>query len=705
MKRRDLLIWIFSISVLLVAISCSAPPSGNSAPVFNSCSPSDKATDVATNVKLSWDFSDPDNDALTFTVKLGDTEQNLQEVYSGSKREKTCELQCSTKYYWKVIADDSHGHKVETTLLEFTTVSCVNRKPKAPILVTPSDNSTDLSTTQVTLHWTCNDPDNDALTYTIYFSESTPPSEYQLTTNNSYDVFSLKPETTYYWKIKASDGEYSSESSIWRFTTASSGTNVSPTVPVNVCPPNGVSGVSVPATLTWQCSDEDGDDISFSVFLDSSTPLQLLCQTDEPFAIASDLIPNTEYFWQVKADDGHGHIVSSPIWSFTTAGLGNSPPSEPSDPSPSNGTTGVATEVVLSWECTDPEGDSLAYDIYFGESQDPPLIRQNLSDNFILIRDLEDKRTYYWKVAVKDGSHVVEGPLWWFRVGEYAQPESVVTLTDGGLYVVDYVGSTPALSSRVNLPQVRDLDVYGNKAYVVGNEEMDIVQLETLTVEATSDTTGSGIQISTLRPLQRIVAQNLYGCVTNDSSGLILLNVSDETHICLVSEVNVENAESLFVSGEHIYIPSDSKLVVINALDAYNPWQEGFYNGTSIADVYVIDNTAYVLDDSKVVKLDVSDPSNPLKTQESSVDFNSPSHLYVHDGQVYVVDLDGLTVLNGNLEYVDSIDILGINDVLASGDYLYLATEDGLLLLTTDTLQTLSRVMDGENVIALSLYK
>lgn len=699
------MIWVFSISVLIVAISCSAPPSGNSAPVFNSCSPSDKATDVATNVKLSWDFSDPDNDALTFTVKLGDTEQNLQEFYSGPKREKICELQCSTKYYWKVIADDSHGHKVETTLLEFTTVSCVNRKPKAPVLMAPSDNSTDLSTTQVTLHWTCNDPDNDALTYTIYFSENTPPSEYQLTTNNSHDVFSLKPETTYYWKIKASDGEYSSESATWRFTTASSGTNVSPTVPVNVCPPNGVSGVSVPATLTWQCSDEDDDDISFSVFLDSSTPLQLLCQTDEPFAIASDLIPNTKYFWQVKADDGHGHIVSSPIWNFTTAGLGNSPPSEPSDPSPSNGATGIATEVVLSWECTDPEGDSLAYDIYFGESQDPPLIRQNLSDNFVLIRDLEDKRTYYWKVAVKDGSHVVEGPLWWFRVGEYAQPESVVALTDGGLYVVDYVGSTPALSSRVGLPQVRDLDVYENKAYVVGNEEMNIVQLETLSVEATSDTTGSGIQISTLRPLQRIVAQTLYGCVTNDSSGLILLNVSDETHICLVSEVNVENAESLFVSGEHIYIPSDSKLVVINALDVYNPWQEGFYNGTSISDVYVVDNTAYVLDDSKVVKLDVSDPSNPLKTQESSVDFNSPSHLYVYDGQVYVVDLDGLTVLNGNLEYVDSIDILGINDVLASGDYLHLATEDGLLLLTTDTLQILSRVMDGENIIALSLYE
>lgn len=686
-------------------ISCSAPPSGNSAPVFNSCFPTDKATDVATIVKLSWDFSDPDNDALIFTVKLGDTEQNLKEFYAGPKKEKTCELQCSTKYYWKVIADDSHGHKVESPLLEFTTISCANRSPETPVLMTPTDNSTDLSTTQVTLHWMCNDPDHDALTYTVYFSESNPPSEYQFTTNNSYDVFSLKPGTTYYWKIKASDGEYSSESPVWRFTTASSGTNVAPTVPVNVCPANGVSGVSIPATLTWQCSDEDGDDISFSVFLGPSTPLQLLCHTDELFAIASNLTPNSEYFWQVKADDSHGHIVSSPVWSFTTAGLGNSPPSEPSDPSPLNGTSGVATEVVLSWECTDPEGDSLVYDVYFGESQDPLLIRQNLSDNFILIRDLEDKRTYYWKVVAKDGSHVVEGPLWWFRVGEYAQPENVVALTDSGLYVVDYGDSTPVPSTCVDLPQMRDLDVYEGRAYVIGNGEMDVIQLETLTIEATSDITGSGIQISTLRPLQRIVAQTLYGCVTSDSSGLILLNVSDESHICPISEIDVENAERLFVSEEHIYIPSDSKLVVINALDVYNPWQEGLYNGTSILDVYVVDNTAYVLDGSKVVKLDVSDPSHPSKVLESSGDFSSPSRLYVHDGQVYVVDLNGLTVLNGNLEYVDSTDILGINDVLASGDYLYVATESGLLLLTTDTLHISSRALEGENIIALSLYE
>ena len=52
----------------------------------------------------------------------------------------------------------------------------------------------------------------------------------------------------------------------------------------------------------------------------------------------------------------------------------NTPPKAPSNPIPSNDATNVSITSLLSWTCTDPDGDSLAFDIYFGTSSNPPLV-------------------------------------------------------------------------------------------------------------------------------------------------------------------------------------------------------------------------------------------------------------------------------------------------------------------------------------------
>jgi len=39
---------------------------------------------------------------------------------------------------------------------------------------------------------------------------------------------------------------------------------------------------------------------------------------------------------------------------------------------PDDGATGVATNIDLHWNCTDPDGDNLTFDVYFGTTSPPP---------------------------------------------------------------------------------------------------------------------------------------------------------------------------------------------------------------------------------------------------------------------------------------------------------------------------------------------
>jgi len=96
-------------------------------------------------------------------------------------------------------------------------------------------------------------------------------------------------------------------------------------------------------------------------------------------------------------------------------GQTNQPPGEPSDPVPADQATDYTTACTLSWQCVDPESDSLTYDVYFGTTETPPLVAGNIKGAEYLCLPLEYGTTYYWKVVAKDTyDHVVAGPVWSF---------------------------------------------------------------------------------------------------------------------------------------------------------------------------------------------------------------------------------------------------------------------------------------------------
>ena len=97
-----------------------------------------------------------------------------------------------------------------------------------------------------------------------------------------------------------------------------------------------------------------------------------------------------------------------------STGPDNAKPGMPSNPNPENNATDVSLTTTISWDCIDPEGDPLTYDIYFGTSSNAPLINSGQSNTTYNLESLDYETTYYWKINAKDDEFETEGNIWAF---------------------------------------------------------------------------------------------------------------------------------------------------------------------------------------------------------------------------------------------------------------------------------------------------
>jgi uncharacterized protein (TIGR02145 family) len=101
---------------------------------------------------------------------------------------------------------------------------------------------------------------------------------------------------------------------------------------------------------------------------------------------------------------------------FTTCKtIPNNAPDKPQIVFPLNGSTDQPKASTLSWTCTDPEKDPLTYDIYFGTSTPPQLLKSFSGIATFNPGNLYYKATYYWKIVARDNHHnITEGDIWSF---------------------------------------------------------------------------------------------------------------------------------------------------------------------------------------------------------------------------------------------------------------------------------------------------
>ncbi len=229
-------------------------------PEITSFSPSDGSQNVQPNVSLSWSARDPDGDEMKYDLYFGeDPNPPLVLRDSTSNTYTPQNLEAGKVYYWKLVVKDSTGEKTESPVWKFK----VSAPPTPPQALNPLDGSTDVSLS-VKLEWFATDPQNSKLVYDLYFG--TPESLEPIATNleeNSYLLKNLRPGTLYNWKVVArNEMGLETEGPTWEFKTASR-VNNPPYPPNSPIPANGEMDVELEPTLSWDCSDPDGDPITY----------------------------------------------------------------------------------------------------------------------------------------------------------------------------------------------------------------------------------------------------------------------------------------------------------------------------------------------------------------------------------------------------------------------------------------------------------
>jgi hypothetical protein len=253
----------------------------------------------------------------------------------------------NTTYYWYIIASGSGGTG-QSSSFYFTTAPAV---PSPPNLSYPANNTTNMPLT-FTFDW--NDV-TGAAWYQLQVSTSPTFSSYVLNlnglTNSGYTVLTgvLSTNTTYYWRVNASNSGGTSEwSSVWNFTTLPT----PPSAPTLSYPANGATNVPVSVTLKWRKISVSGNITNYTVQVSQNESFTQIVvneyPTDTLFTIPTGTLSGSAtYYWRVSATNAGGTGDYSSIWHFTTA---IAPPAVPQLLTPTNSATGVAvTGVIFDW--------------------------------------------------------------------------------------------------------------------------------------------------------------------------------------------------------------------------------------------------------------------------------------------------------------------------------------------------------------------
>ena len=317
-----------------------------------------------------------------------------------------------------------------------------NNPPTTPSNPTPSNGSTGLSLTQ-TLSWSS----SGATRYDVYFGTAASPAK--VSSNQIvalYNPGTLSEGTTYHWKIVAKNDYGSATGPVWSFTTQGGGSPEegarvilrSPTPEIigniefeyssafydyqNTNPPHWKANVG--GTLTFTYSGKTAFNFNAYGIPAYGYPAYVEGYVNDTFIGYAELTQSWET-WYIDEEDmstGENVVVLSvyngtlwidEAWVDIAGEPVQNPPSTPSNPSPSNGASGVSPTPTLTWSCL----NATSYNVYFGTQSTPPLAQSGLtSASYTPAGPLTAGTTYYWKVVGTNDYGSTTGPVWSFIV-------------------------------------------------------------------------------------------------------------------------------------------------------------------------------------------------------------------------------------------------------------------------------------------------
>lgn len=194
-----------------------------------------------------------------------------------------------------------------------------------------------------------------------------------------------------------------------------------PSIPGLIFPTNNLECTNFNLVFEWsRIIDIDGDAIAYKIDLaydNTFSNILFSITTSEP-TWTFNLEKGTTYFWRVKAiDSEQNESQYSEVQSFFTepdAGV-NTIPYGPEIISPALRATVSGSTATLDWNAIDIDQDPLLFDVYFGETNPPSLVAENIEVSTFDVA-VSANKTYYWRVVVKDDQQgVAIGRVWDFR--------------------------------------------------------------------------------------------------------------------------------------------------------------------------------------------------------------------------------------------------------------------------------------------------
>jgi len=225
-------------------------------------------------------------------------------------------------FYDGSFANVNTGWVVGTSGIILHTKSGGSPVPLAPTLVSPPNNSVNISTTP-TLTWNTS---QGATSYSVQISsianfQVITDSATVTTTQYQVPAGKLQSGNTYFWRVNASNSAGSSAwSSIWNFTTSLS----PPITPVLISPPNG-SQVTATPLLDW---NDVGSATSYRLQVSEAanfitTVIDQVSLTQSNYQVPNGILSsNVKYYWRARARNAGGWSPWASAWNFTTSLIG-----------------------------------------------------------------------------------------------------------------------------------------------------------------------------------------------------------------------------------------------------------------------------------------------------------------------------------------------------------------------------------------------
>ena len=392
------------------------------------------------------------------------------------------------------------------------------------------------------------------------------------------------------------------------------------------------------------------------------------------------------------------NIYTHLIGEWTIPLGGNQPPNQPSDPNPENGETDISITPTLSWTCTDPDGDPLIYDVYFGTDPTPDigeLVSSGQSSTNYDPGTLNEETTYYWKIVAKDdNNNTTDGNIWQFStaaegpspsnpilVGSYDTYCAWKVFVSGsyayiaddqeGLKILDISNPTnPQLVSSCDTYRAYGVFVSGSYAYIADTYAgLKIIDISNPSYPELVSSYDNGYAYD-------VFIKDSYAYIVDYNEGLDIINISNPTEPNFVSSYDCGGQIwNVFISGNFAYISQTSGLLIIDISNPFVPQFVSYYDTWVTWRVFVYDNYAFLAEGEHGISiLNIIDPTNPYLV--GTCDTYRAWDVFVCEDFSYIADSDeGLKIIDisnpANPQIIGSYDTSSAIDLFVSGNYVY----------------------------------